>query len=369
MSPASPTRSSRCTPATRSASISACWRGCASRAWTRWTRRCMRCARLSATMPCAAHSGSPRRTLWVATPATTRRMHAAATLRVAAAERRRTVGFLGVGGVPEPEEWLTRAKRQVVELLRGDGPMTTREIGRRLPELTVPLGVSDPSGRSLPAHPRVLSGLGFDGVLVRTRPTGTWINGQYTWAVMDDWLPGGVGGLPERGARRDLTEHYLQRFGPATSTDLQWWAGWSKTATTRALADAAAQEVETDDGPAWVAADDAGTSLEPDPWVALLPGLDPTVMGWKERSFYLPAKAAPAWDRNGNAGPTIWVDGQVVGAWGQARDGSIRTHFFVDVPAARRAQVAQRAVKLRAILGPVRYAVRFPGAINAELLR
>nr|MBA2695352.1 winged helix DNA-binding domain-containing protein [Actinomycetota bacterium] len=92
-------------------------------------------------------------------------------------------------------------------------------------------------------------------------------------------------------------------------------------------------------------------------------------MGWVERGWYMGEHAKALFDRNGNAGPTIWVDGQVVGAWGQARDGSIRTHFFVDVPAARRAQVAQRAVKLRAILGPVRYAVRFPGAINAELLR
>lgn len=286
-----------------------------------------------------------RRTLWVATPGTARRMHAAATRTVAGAERRRTLVFLQAAGCAPPEEWLTRAKLAVVQLLRDLGPMTTREIGRHLPELMVPIRVGGPSGTSQAAHTRVLSGLGFDGV------------------------PGGVDGLPEREARRDLAEHYLRRFGPATSTDLQWWAGWTKTATAQALADAAAQEVDTDAGPAWVAAGEGGGQPHTEPWVALLPGLDPTVMGWKERSFYLPPQAAPVWDRNGNAGPTIWVDGQVVGAWGQAKDGSIRTHYVLDVPAARRAQVEAKAAQLRAILGPIRYAVRFPGAINAELLR
>lgn len=310
-----------------------------------------------------------RRTLWVATPGTTRSMHAAATRTVAAAEQRRTVGFLQTAGWTDPEGWLAQAKRQVVELLGERGPMTTRQIGGHLPELVVPIRVGGPSGASQSAHTRVLSGLGFDGVLVRTRPTGTWINGQYTWAAMHDWLPGGVDGLPEREARRDLAEHYLQRFGPATGVDVQWWTGWTKTATTRALSDAAAREVETDEGPAWVASGDDTDEDEPEPWVALFPGLDPTVMGWKQRGFYLPPQAAPAWDRNGNAGPTIWVDGQVVGAWGQAKDGSIRLHYFVEVRADRRAQVEQRAVELRDILGPIRYAVRFPGAINARLLR
>ena len=44
-------------------------------------------------------------------------------------------------------------------------------------------------------------------------------------------------------------------------------------------------------------------------------------MGWKLRDWYLPAAAADAFDRNGNAGPTLWVDGRVVGAWAQAPDG------------------------------------------------
>ena len=43
----------------------------------------------------------------------------------------------------------------------------------------------------------------------------------------------------------------------------------------------------------------------PDHWVALLPSLDPTTMGWRGREFYLdPADVLYLFDTNGNAGTT-----------------------------------------------------------------
>ena len=68
-----------------------------------------------------------------------------------------------------------------------------------------------------------------------------------------------------------------------------------------------------------------------EPWVALLPGLDPTTMGWKQRAWYLPESAAEAFDSSGNAGPTIWLDGRVVGAWAQSPDGRVHLHYFEKV--------------------------------------
>ena len=105
------------------------------------------------------------------------------------------------------------------------------------------------------------------------------------------------------------------------------------------------------------------------PWTALLPGLDPTVMGWKQRDWYLPGAAAAAFDRNGNGGPTIWVDGRVVGYWVQRPDGEIRLHWFEAVPASRRREVEARAEQVREWLGATRFSVRFPGKVHAEVLR
>lgn len=316
-----------------------------------------------------------RRTLWLATPRTARLMHAAATRKLASVEHGRTVKLLQDNGIQDGDAWLRVAKQEVLATLHAHGPMTTRRLGQLVPALRHPLQMAP--GKSYAAtqgaHTRVLLGLGFDGAIVRTRPTGSWINGAYTWAAMDTVLPGGVDDLDERDAARELADLWLRRFGPATSADLRWWMGWTVAVTRRALGDCAAVPVdlratdrETTAG--WVAHDDDATAEPTKPWVALLPSLDPTTMGWKQRAWYLPSEAGDAFDSNGNAGPTIWVDGQVVGAWAQASDGEIRTHYFVPVEARRREEVEQRIDEVRTWVGETRFNVRFPGRINASLL-
>ncbi len=92
-------------------------------------------------------------------------------------------------------------------------------------------------------------------------------------------------------------------------------------------------------------------------------------MGWKDRAFYAPPGGEAAWDTYGNAGPTVWVDGRVVGAWGQAKDGEIRLHYFASVPAGRRREVQRRARDIEDWLGDTRISWRFPGgAINTALI-
>jgi hypothetical protein len=312
-----------------------------------------------------------RRTLWVATPDVVRLMHAAATRRLVGPEHRRTSRLLEENGIQDPDGWLADARDQVLAALHEHGPLTARSLGLKVPALThkIVMAPGKKWSASVSAHTRVLLSLGFEGEIVRTRPTGTWINGAYTYAAMDTWLDGGLGDLNERDAARDLALRWLHAFGPATTNDLQWWTGWTVATTRHALADSGAVEVQVDGGPAWVAPGDEGPVAPADPWVALLPGLDPTTMGWKERGWYLPDGCADAFDRMGNAGPTIWVDGQVVGGWVQAADGEIRTRYLVDVVAARRAEVERRAAELAALLGETRFTVRFPSHLSAALFQ
>ncbi|NUR09684.1 MAG: winged helix DNA-binding domain-containing protein [Nocardioidaceae bacterium] len=310
-----------------------------------------------------------RRTLWVATPEVVRLMHAAATRRLVGPEHRRTAKLLGENGIDDPDAWLADARERVLAALHEHGPMTARSLGVEVPALThkVVMAPGKKYSARVSAHTRVLLQLGFEGQVIRTRPTGTWINGAYTYAALDSWLPGGLGELGEREAARDLALRWLCTFGPGTAADLQWWAGWTTRTTRDALADCGAVEVAVAEGAAYVAPGDDTAVRAPGPWVALLPGLDPTTMGWKERDWYLPAACAATFDRMGNAGPTIWVDGAVVGAWDQAPDGSIRTHYCVDVPAARRAEVEGRAAEVAGWLGDVRYTVRFPSPLSTAL--
>ena len=94
-------------------------------------------------------------------------------------------------------------------------------------------------------------------------------------------------------------------------------------------------------------------------------------MGWKERAWYLDDLAefgASLFDRNGNAGPTIWVDGRVVGGWAQRKSGEIAYRLLAEVPTKRLKAIAAEAERSRDLIGDARVNVRFPAADEKELL-
>jgi winged helix DNA-binding protein len=307
-----------------------------------------------------------RRTLWVATPGMIRLMHATATRDLVAPERRRTCQLLAASGVSDPEHWLAEAEAEVLADLRRHGPSTARAVGQRVAarqRLHLSPGKSYAAVQS--AHTRVLTILGFAGEMVRTRPS-SWINGAYAYAAVEDWLPAGLGEEDPRAAAAELADRWLQRFGPGTTTDLRWWMGWTLTRTRQALADCGALEVEINGGTGWLAAKD-DSSPRAEPWVAVLPGLDPTTMGWKQRDWYLPKAAIESFDSAGNGGPTLWVDGRIVGVWAQTRDGEIHTHYFEKVAANRRREIDARIREVKAMIGQARFTVRFPAPIHNRL--
>jgi hypothetical protein len=288
---------------------------------------------------------------------------------VAKVQRRNTLAMLAGGGIAEPEKWLAAASDEIVALLTETGPLSARVIGERLPQvaLSVPVG-SGKFATTQAAHSRVLLLLGFDGRVMRARPTGTWINGQYRWAATPTWFPDGFGALESRAAAAGLARRWLATLGPGTRTDLAWWAGWTVAVTERALADVGAVEVALDEGRGFVLPNDIDPPPPAPPSAVLLPGLDPSTMGWKQRGFHLAAAdAALLFDRNGNGGPTAWVDGRIVGGWHRRADGEIALLLTTDVGADARTALETEADTLAKLLGEVRYSTRFPSPVQAKL--
>ena len=310
-----------------------------------------------------------RRTLWIFGHESARLAHHGATVAVGLAERRRLLGMLDAGGVADPDPWLEAASADVTALLVESGPLTAREIGVRLPALAIPVPVGGGKfATTQAAHSRVLLQLGFAGHILRARPTGTWINGQYRYAAVEEWFPGGFGELDVREAAAGLARLWLAAFGPGTRTDLQWWAGWTVATTTKALADVGAVEVELDEGTGYVLPDDVDAPAPAAPSAALLPGLDPSTMGWKQRDFHLDPTDIPVlFDRNGNGGPTAWVDGRIVGGWHHRKDGTVALHLTRDVGVEAREALQERAAMIERLLGDVRFTVRFPSPLLATL--
>jgi DNA glycosylase AlkZ-like len=312
-----------------------------------------------------------RRTMFVAAVEDARLIHAACTRTYAARERQRFLGMLVEAGIAaDPEPWLADVEARTLEALRARGQAVATELSADVPELRaqIPFGQGKRWAGTMGVSTRVLLLLAVEGRVVRARPRGSWLSSQYRWAPAEDWLPGGLDGLPTHASRTELARRWLAAFGPATAADLRWWAGWTLAEARRALDEVGAREVALDDGSGYLLPDDLEPTPEPAPWVALLPALDATVMGWAGRAWYLGAHGPALFDRNGNAGPTVWCDGRVVGGWGQRADGAIAYRLLEDPGREAEAALAAEADKLAAWMGASRPTPRFRTPLEVELL-
>ncbi len=313
-----------------------------------------------------------RRTLFVVPRGVAAVMDAACTRTIAAAERRRLIRWLEeqevvpAGGAAR---WVQRVCEATLDALERRGEATARELSTDVPELRKRLSFGQDKrwGGTMGVSTRILFLLAADGDVVRAKPLGSWLSGQYRWARTVDWLGRPLEPLDHEAACADLVRRYLGAFGPATLTDVRWWTGWTVRTTKTALANAGAVEVDLDEGTGFVLPEDLDEVEPPEPWVAILPGLDPTTMGWKERSWYLGAHAPRLFDRAGNAGPTIWADGRIVGGWTQHRDGRTPFELLERVPRSTRAAVQTELDRMRDWLGDVRMTPRFRTPLETEL--
>ena len=229
----------------------------------------------------------------------------------------------------------------------------------RLLRRRLTFGAGGPNEGQMGLGTWVLSMLAGVGQIVRGRARGGWSSTQYRWVLSEDWLPGGLPSVDPEVAEAELARLYLAAYGPATEPDLRWWAGWTVRQARRAVAAIGAAAVEVTEGQAYVLADDLEPVTAPEPSAALLPALDPTVMGWARRAWYVGRHSALLFDRAGNAGPSAWWDGRAIGAWSQRPDGEIVVRVLEDVGGDAMAALKAAAAELQARLGTARVVVPF----------
>jgi hypothetical protein len=309
-----------------------------------------------------------RRTLFVVPRDLVPVVDAAASRAVAANERRKLEKFVAESGVSdEPAAWIDAAQAAALAALAARGAASTSELAGDDPLLgqKLRLGVGSRWEAEVGAASRVLLLLAAEGAVVRDRPRGGWTASQYRWVPVDRLGP--LEAVDPPAARAELFRRWIAAFGPATEADIRWWTGWTARDARGALADVPHAEVDLDGTIGYVLAED----LEPEPAdeaaAALLPSLDPTAMGWKQRDWYLGPHVDAVFDRNGNAGPTVWWGGRIVGGWAQRRDGELAYRLLEDVGADAERAVATEAERLRSWLGDVRVTPRFRTPLEREL--
>jgi Winged helix DNA-binding domain len=307
-----------------------------------------------------------RRTVFVTTLDNAALIQAACAAAVAARERRKVLGWLAEAGLAGPagaESWLAAAEQAALRALSARGEATAADLAGDDPRLGQQIVLARGTrfeGRQSVSS-RVLFLLAAQGQAVRGRPRGGWTSHQYRWAPLTAWCPGGLAAWAPQDAAVELARRWLRACGPATPDDLAWWAGWTRTATRRVLTALNPAEADLDGVPGIVLPGDTGPPPPPEPRAALLPGLDSTPMSWQQREWFLGGHGPRLFDANGNAGPTLWWDGRVVGGWAQARSGEIVCRFLEDAGSDAVTAAEKEAERLSATLGRVRLTARTRG--------
>jgi hypothetical protein len=312
-----------------------------------------------------------RRTMFVLPVELASVVQAACTGAIAVRERRKLEQMIDGGGLhADAAAHLREVEKATLRALAARGEATGAELSREIPELRqeFPFGEGTKWEGVQTLTTRLLVLLGAEGRIVRGRPRGSWISSQYQWAPVDSWLPGGLEAWETGAAQAELVRRWLAAFGPGTVADLRWWSGWTAGETKRALAALETVEVEVHGGTGLVLADDVERAAAVEPWAALLPALDPTVMGWAGRDWYLGPHGPELFDRSGNAGPTVWCDGRVAGGWAQRKDGEIAFRLFEDIGSDAAEAVAAAADRLGGLIRDVRVTPRFRTPLERELV-
>ncbi|GAB16876.1 hypothetical protein GOEFS_016_00020 [Gordonia effusa NBRC 100432] len=305
-----------------------------------------------------------RRTLFVMSREVLADAVSATAARVTASERtnmlrdlRRSPDF------DDPEAWIDAARAAVLAELDGGADHTAAELRKRLPALDGHIDYKPEKsyGGRMAMAPRILSMMSAAGEIVRGPNEGQWYQSRPRWAAMAQWLGEPLNLDDAHAGHVAMIRRWLATFGPGTETDIVWWLGSTKTAVRKALADIEVAEVELDGGQVgYVLADDTVDVEVSDPQAALLPELDPTTMGYKERDFYLGPHRAQLFDSNGNGGATAWWGGRIVGGWHQDDEARVRLHLLEKLPASARRSLEDRAAELTEWLDGTRLRPGYP---------
>ncbi|ASR36865.1 hypothetical protein BAY61_19800 [Prauserella marina] len=277
-------------------------------------------------------------------------------------------------GIPDLGRWLRDVEDATVAALAARGSASAQELSADEPRLRTEITMAE--GKPYEARGyitnRVLFLLAVSGRIVRGRPKGTWLSTQYAWSPTGEWLPAGLEPLDPGAARVALARRWLRAYGPGQVTDLRWWTGWTAAQTTKALAEIGPAEVDMDGIPGILLPDDLpGVSGESEgeraPWAALLPALDPSAMGWAERTWLVGAHRAALFDKTGNIGPTVWSEGRIVGGWAQRPGGEVVYRLLEDIGAEATSAVEAEVARMNAWLGQVGVVPRFRTPLEREL--
>jgi len=190
-------------------------------------------------------------------------------------------------------------------------------------------------------------GLAYRGLVVLA-PAGP---GPTRFVRRDRWL-GGCEAPPAPRATADLLRAYLHAHGPATQADFRYWTLAPATQVRAAFAalreELAEVTVEGLAGTRYLLAGDLSDARaeRPAPPVRLLAKFDPLMMGWHDKSLFLPpGERGRVFRAAGQVEAVILDRGRVAGTWRLERGRAPRIRIEVHRGGARLEAAAEAAFR------------------------
>jgi hypothetical protein len=175
---------------------------------------------------------------------------------------------------------------------------------------------------------------------------------QHTFALLDEWIPPAKT-LTRDEALAELARRYFTSHGPAALKDFIWWSGLSAGDARAGLALARPHlHKAAIDGVEYWHAEPTRRPVAPGHAV-LLPPYDEYTVAYQDRRAALDPRHASA-ARNGILGPTILLDGRIIGTWTRQLTSdavTIALTPFAKLTGARRQAVAAAADRYGRFLG------------------
>jgi hypothetical protein len=198
-----------------------------------------------------------------------------------------------------------KSRRVLARELQGDRQLTR-------PELAVALerhGIATDGQRLI----HILNRSALEGLTCYAARRGK----QFTFALLDEWAPSSKR-LERDEALAELAGRYFTSHGPATLQDFVWWSGLA-SADARAGLEMAGPRLRREmvDGRAyWLSRSTPDASDDESPVAHLLPAFDEYTVAYKDRGDILhPSHARTANAASAILGPTVVLNGRVVGTW------------------------------------------------------
>ncbi len=154
-----------------------------------------------------------RRTMFVVPLDVAAIMDEACTKALAPRERRRLIKHLEDQGIAKhADRWLDDVCERTLAALRARGEAAAVELTQDVPELgrKIVFGEGTTWAGQMGVSTRVLTLLAAEGRIVRARPRGSWISGQYRWAELETWLGAPLPAIDHDEACAELLRRWLR---------------------------------------------------------------------------------------------------------------------------------------------------------------